>query len=413
MDLRSGKDPARPTSEAAGASASDRSWASALRRLGGIKLGTAWMLITILGALLIYLAPKGIKEITIGVPLGLLVIYALYGHSIPQKNTIKFADSMYFMGFLWTLFALIIAFVVRPLDQLTASTVLTAYGYALITTCAGMFLRLLVLQFQETLPDRLADAEEEIDKRVAALTEQMQKATAELVTYRQEATDVLTNRLDSLSRSLHAIETAITEGHRHLAETAIQQLDEALRAVVLRLQQIEVPHEKVKAEVTKLAQQLGKWGEKLERLMPTLEEKMLRSAEQIDQLAKSLFDTDGAKHVQESFQRLRDTLTESTTQVGATTGAWLQASGGVDKTVGSMVAFKESINHLGAALQEVEAQLRNFTQISADDLRNRFIDVQQAIDTNLKTSQQIESAMHEVVEFLSNRVLEERGRDAT
>ena len=43
--------------------------------------------------------------------------------------------------------------------KLTADAVLTTFGYALVTTFSGMLLRLLVVQFRDTLPDRLVHAE--------------------------------------------------------------------------------------------------------------------------------------------------------------------------------------------------------------------------------------------------------------
>src|SRR5262245_45640698 len=132
-----------------------------------IKLGIAWLSATVAGVLT--LAYSSISQssptITMLVLLVLLVAYAGYGYSLTRKNPIQFADSLYYMGFLWGLFALIASFVVWPASKLTSDAVLTTFGYALVTTFCGMLLRLVIIQFQDTPPDRLVLAQERIDRR--------------------------------------------------------------------------------------------------------------------------------------------------------------------------------------------------------------------------------------------------------
>ena len=115
-----------------------------------------------------------------------------------RKNTIQFADSLYYMGFLWALFALIVAFVVWPAPKLTVDAVLTTFGYALVTTFCGMLLRILVVQFQDTVPDRLVHAQETIDHRVASLIQQIHEATMEITFFRDRAASDLGGTLQDL-----------------------------------------------------------------------------------------------------------------------------------------------------------------------------------------------------------------------
>jgi hypothetical protein len=119
---------------------------------GHIRFGVAWLCATLAGILA--LAYSTISQFsrtytTLGL-IALLVAYAAYGYSLKKKNTPQFADSLYSMGFLWALFALIPTFVLWPAPKLTADAVLTTFGYALVATFCGMLLRLLTIQFQAT-----------------------------------------------------------------------------------------------------------------------------------------------------------------------------------------------------------------------------------------------------------------------
>ena len=151
---------------------------------------------------------------------GLIVLlagYAAYGSSLRKKNLLQFSDSLYYMGFLWALFALIATFVLWPSPKLTADAVLTTFGYALVTTFCGMLLRLLVIQFHPELPDRLVHAQDTIDRRVAGLLQQINEATMEITSFKERAASGLGGTLHDLERSLGDIRERITEQHRTMA----------------------------------------------------------------------------------------------------------------------------------------------------------------------------------------------------
>jgi len=81
--------------------------------LSHLKLGTAWLCTTLAGVA--GLAYASISQTsppaTMLVLVVLLAAYGGYGFSLPKKNTVQFADSFYYMGFLWAIFGLISAFV--------------------------------------------------------------------------------------------------------------------------------------------------------------------------------------------------------------------------------------------------------------------------------------------------------------
>jgi hypothetical protein len=68
---------------------------------------------------------------------------------------------MYFMGFVWTLWALIDSFVIHKID--TGEAIFRVFGYALVTTAAGMFGRLAILQFKYTATEQSESAQQSVE----------------------------------------------------------------------------------------------------------------------------------------------------------------------------------------------------------------------------------------------------------
>src|SRR5688572_8485121 len=67
-----------------------------------LKLATAWLCATLAGVAAIAYATisQTSPPLTMVALAVLLVAYTGYGYFIPRKNTIQFADSLYYMGFL-------------------------------------------------------------------------------------------------------------------------------------------------------------------------------------------------------------------------------------------------------------------------------------------------------------------------
>jgi len=210
-----------------------------------VKLGAAWLCATLtgLGALVYSTLSQFSQPSTMAGLIGLLIAYAAYGSFLKKKDTALFADSLYYMGFLWALFALIATFVVWPAPKLTPDAMLTTFGYALVTTFSGMLLRLVIVQFQDTGADRLVQAQETIDRRVAALTEQLHEATMEMTSFRDRAATELGGSLQDLVEALQDVRVKISEQQRTMTTTLSAGFETSVKEILGRLAAIQIPQE--------------------------------------------------------------------------------------------------------------------------------------------------------------------------
>jgi chaperonin cofactor prefoldin len=379
-----------------------------------IKLGTAWLCTTATGivALVYSTVSQFSQTFTMVGLIGLLIAYAAYGYSLRKKNTNRFADSLYYMGFLWALFALIATFLVWPTPKLTADAVLTTFGYALVATFSGMLLRLLVVQFEDTLPDRLVHAQETIDRRVAALTQQISEATMEIASFRERAASELGGTLRDLVRSLEDIRETITDQHRTMATTMSAGFESSLRDILGRLAAIQIPQEILTTEVAKLIAALGKRGEDVEEAVQTLEKSLMQAAETVTRFGNSLDGSEAAKRIGVAVNDLSSTIKDRTDEFVTMTTALEKSRTELDSQLNSLQSLRSAFAKVSTQLSTLETELRDLSSNSLRaDVRNGVLNVQKAIQSSLEASKAIESTMRGVMFFLKERVTEEHSFD--
>jgi chaperonin cofactor prefoldin len=378
---------------------------------GHTKLGVVWLCATLAGILALGYSTLSqfYRTFTLVGLIALLVAYAAYGSSLKKKNILQFADSLYYMGFLWALFALIATFVLWPAPKLTTDAVLTTFGYALVTTFCGMLLRLLIIQFQATLPDRLVHAQETIDRRVAALIQQINEATMEITSFKDRAAKDLGGTLHDLVRSLADVREKITEQQRTMTTAMSAGFESSLKDILGRLAAIRIPQEILTTEVAKLVAALGKRGEDVEEAVQRLEKSLMQTAETVTRFGDSLYGSEAVKKVGAAVTDLSRTIKERSDEFVTMNTALEASRAELDTQLNSLQSLRSAFAMVSTQLSTLETELKDMSinSISAD-VRNELMNVQKAIHSSLDASQAIESTMRGVMFFLKERVTAER-----
>jgi uncharacterized coiled-coil DUF342 family protein len=376
-----------------------------------LKLGVAWISATLAG--IAALAYSSFSELppmaTMVVLVLLLAAYAGYGYSLGNKNTVQFADSLYYMGFLWGLFALIAAFVIWPSPKLTADAVITSFGYALTATFSGMLLRLAVLQFEETLSDRVTHAQDAIDQRVAALTQELSDATVEVRTFKERAVNDLGGALYDLVHSLAAAREKLVEQHSKMAKTTSEGFESSLREILGRLSAIQLPQEMLTAEAGRLVAALGTQGEHFEKAAHRLETSLRQAADTVTAFGESLSGSEAAKQMGVAINTLSGRIKERSEQFAEMTTVLEKSRTELDGQLHSLHTLRSSVAMVATQLTAFETELRDVSSASMSaELKDGLVNVQQAIRSSLDASKAIESTMRDVLFFMRERVTEER-----
>ena len=384
--------------------------------LSQLKLGTAWVCATLAGvAVLIYASIAQSSPTTTMIALAaLLVAYAGYGYAVPRKDVIQFADSLYYMGFLWAIFALIASFVIWPAQKLSTDAVLTTFGYALVATFCGMLLRLVIIQFHDPLPDRLVPVRQTLDRRVAELAQQLRDATMEITSFRDRAATDLGGTLHDLVRSLADVREKIAEQHRTMARVTSERFESSLQDILGRLSAIQLPQEVLTAEVTKLVGVLEVQGESFERAAHGLERSLMHAAETATAFSDSLYGSDAAKQIGIAINELSDRIKERSEQFMHMTATLEKSRAELDGQLNGLQALQASVATVSTQLTVFETELRDIPAASMSaEVKQGLISVQQAISSTLEASKAIESMMRGVLFFMRDRMSEEQSSGRT
>ena len=136
--------------------------------------------------------------INFGVPLGIILYYAYTVNkdksdalSIEQK-----ADSVYYMGFILTLFAMTASLVALAYSEnLRFNSIVINFGLALMTTILGLAIRIMWLQLSsQSLSDAESILKDRINRRSQDLADQTEQVVASIT--------ALSNQLSSVSEPL-------------------------------------------------------------------------------------------------------------------------------------------------------------------------------------------------------------------
>jgi uncharacterized protein YukE len=260
-------------------------------------LGFAWMTAAVAGALAISFIPDQIGGYRLVAPLVAMAAYVIFAFSRAQHNTLRVADSVYFLGFIWTLWALITVLAFQP--GLKSTDLYIAFGFALITTASGMFVRLGLIQFYRTQDDQEDEAVDRIDASISTLVRELERAqvvaaevraagvqslqrwhqdfvkasennvaemrqvTAELAAELRELTVSLKNIHQSVAhagRVFTAVEKRVVTSSGRFAsstDTAVQAVEQSVANAVRRLGAIDIPQDIIGRKFDQLAKSIA------------------------------------------------------------------------------------------------------------------------------------------------------------
>jgi methyl-accepting chemotaxis protein len=234
-----------------------------IRVVGAKNIRNFFIVFTVLGIVSIIL----VRSINIdslafqmAIPAFVVVFYAFFIFA-KGKNVIhteQLADSVYYLGFILTLFALIFALYDMSKD-LTAGIIIPKFGIALVTTVVGIGIRVYVTQFVPTQEDvseitekQLTDTASNlkthldvsiktfrdfIDETSRKTSETLEKNTLELISFLKENLDEFAKASSNIIENINKSSTALVNKSTHL-EKALEDLNSSTENFNSNLQSI-------------------------------------------------------------------------------------------------------------------------------------------------------------------------------
>ncbi len=197
-----------------------------------LDLRTAFLISLLVGTLgILFGSWSWIKYpllLTLGLPVIAMIGYAVVGTSIDKTNvaTQQFADSLYYLGFLFTLIALTVSLFTLG-SEFDVPGIVGRFAVALVTTILGLASRILLTNFREGL-------EESIERTESALAQAAQSLRARLEQISQDMIGQTEVMKQTLGEALTRTSESLTENSERSAQalkSATNRLEDNMKSV--------------------------------------------------------------------------------------------------------------------------------------------------------------------------------------
>jgi hypothetical protein len=252
-----------------------------------------------------------------------------------QRSPEKFADGLYYMGFLFTLWSLFVAFAPWKANQRITTTeeIITLFGIALITTVIGITCRIFLLQFRQTVSDQEEDAQEHISALADQLASELEQTVSLLRTAKARMAEQAELAVGEIvGRVNGAIDGQLSVGLGHLT-TSIGQLSERISAI----------HAPADLLSSKVADALRPAGDQLARL---------------------------SQEIADAGQKLQTAVSHATSASTSISEANTSLAGTLSSMTGSAIAMQGTLSSVTAAAESFAAQQRSAAAALAEVAAN-------------------------------------------
>jgi chromosome segregation ATPase len=203
---------------------------------------------------------------------GPLLVMALYlgigiRHAEPGERIEQFADSLYYLGFLFTLVALTASLLAYRTVEVEFNLLVANFALALVTTIFGLAARIVIVHFRHspvdrnTLQDILDHQTAKLCRTASQISRELEFVSREINQHHKARMDENALRLETAYRAIESLSEKAADSINGIAGTAATEISQTLGELRGRLESAHFPEE-LFAE--KLATPIARFAEKLD-----------------------------------------------------------------------------------------------------------------------------------------------------
>ena len=288
----------------------------------------------VIGAVIIFLNPIFLGEFTSAFLLTVLMVSYLISILVVKKKTNTFirdeqmGDSFYYLGFLFTLTALVFSLFSLGTDGI--DDLLKKFGVAITTTLIGLIGRIIMSQFRESLDEIKEKAESQISAAARKLNVQLESSINIL---REQSIIIAKNTDKTLQDSSLSLRRFMEENNKILQDSTnqsknvIDEFNKNAQEISKNLSKINIPTNKfqkfeesvdgfvntlnsleqgmknslAESEIRKIAEQFKSLSSSISSQSKMLNEELVDSKEALESLSKNLVGV--AKFISENLKK--------------------------------------------------------------------------------------------------------------
>ena len=198
-----------------------------LRKLFGVAVG----LKVVFAAISLVLASPYLFGLAL--PLTVMGLYIWLG-ATKRDTTVsdeKFADSCYYLGFIFTIASIIASLFDLQNIGSGLGDVAARFGAAMVSTCAGVIVRVILVSFRPDPESVIQSAEDLVLSSYRRLSDEFSRSFDQLVVFRGEAVEASRVAVSSVKEQIDSM----AEMHRQQTEAFFKEMTEHNKATMLSL----------------------------------------------------------------------------------------------------------------------------------------------------------------------------------
>lgn len=282
-------------------------------------------------------------------PLIVMSIYIWLG-ATRRDNVVsdeKFADSCYYLGFIFTIASIIASLFDLHNINTGLGDIAARFGAAMFSTCLGVIVRVILVSFRPNTKDVIESTQKMVLTSSRRLADEFSRSFDQLVVFRGEVVESCTVAVSSVKEQIESM----SELHRQQTEMFFKEMTEQNKATSLSL-----------------IQDIRTASVGLSRILEQYQEKASESSESIDQTLKDFINKlvsrlDAVEFPQDIFSsRLEAPIAQLNDTTSNATVSVKQVSKNVENAAKSVSSSVERINTKTESLSEVLTAVQTLTK---------------------------------------------------
>ena len=308
--------------------------------------------------------------------LGIMTAYYFFSKEYVSSLIAKehFADSFYYMGFIFTFVALTIAMynLGSKGDLNTLNDVLSQIGIALTTTIYGLFIRVVMIQFNPIL----SDPDDDILSNIGELANSMEDLAKDFNKSLNISTSQVKSFHSTLTKDLEKFSESLKTSHNDMLENTLSKINQNLDTFGHSTGTLNSKIESFANNLEKL--DLRAFGESMPNLsdsisslnknlndievsLKSMTQSLESSSSDLKQLSLSASSLSiNAKNAGQNFSQLNDAASDANIKFSDTNTSYKDLSDNMEKANNKMKDVEKSANNLRSTFEDKTIEIVNF-----------------------------------------------------
>ena len=200
------------------------------------------------------------------IPLLVMAVYVAFGMRRHESDVSdeKFADSCYYLGFIFTISSIVFSLFDLPQIGEKISLIAVRFGAAMVTTVAGLIVRVYLVNFREDPVEALRAAEESVLDAHGKLREQLVMVLEKMQEFQSEVDVAAKGTVERVNMQL--------EGLSHAHGRKLHEFFEAL--ATQNQEKNNRAFEGIRAASVRLSSLINRYAESLEKTLAQIDERI-------------------------------------------------------------------------------------------------------------------------------------------